>query len=101
MAILQTYDFEYNPNLEDPQAIYPNLKGSLFTMSLQTQDEFFTAQVGYNRVTKRLFIEIYDSSGALVKNRIGCVSEQNLCYIEGYYLYWHPTKNLFEFGSVE
>lgn len=101
MAIIQTYDFEYNPSLENPQAIYPNLKGSLFTMSLQTQDEFFNAVVGYNRVTKRLFIEFYNSSGVLIQNRISAVSNQNLFYLEGYYLYWQPTQNLFEFGSVD
>lgn len=101
MRLIQSYSFEYNPNLEEPSAIYPDLVGSLYTMSLQTENEFFTALVGYNHATKRLFIEFYNSRGELYQNRINAVSEQNLFFLEGYYLYWKPSENVFEFGSVK
>lgn len=101
MAIIAEYEFEYNPMLEDPASIYPKLRGTGFSMSLQTKDDFYFAQVGYNKVFKNLWIEIYNAVGELVQNRIGAVSDQNLFYFTGYYLYWKPAENKFEFGSVE
>lgn len=99
--IIQEFDFEYNPTLQEPSARYPKLKNGAFVMSLQTKTEFLIAEVTYNQVFKDIDIQILDSKSDLIQIRIRASSGQNLLFLEGYYLYWLEEQNKFVFGSYD
>lgn len=99
--VISEIEFRYFPTLQEPSSIYPDLKNSYFVLNLQTSDNFITGIVTYDFTNKCICIAFYNENNDLIQPRIKIVENFNLLYLQGYYLYWYPSLNKFEFGSID
>lgn len=97
--IITQYDFVFYPSFDSGPEKYPDLNDGGFSMSLQTEDNFYTAIVRYDFVFKDISIEFYNDNDEMIQPRKRCSSGINLFYLIGYYLVWDSQNNRFIFGS--
>lgn len=99
--VISTYDFIVYNDFEDYKAKFPMINNAPFTMALETKDGFYYANVGINRSTQRLYIEILNENQDIIQPRIPVAEGINLFYKIGYFLEWKPNENKFVFGSMD
>lgn len=99
--IISTYEFFVYNDFQDYNAKYPMINNAPFAMALQADDGFFYANVGINRATGRLFIEIFNENQDLIQPRFPVAEGLNLFYKIGYFLEWKPSENLFVWGKED
>lgn len=100
MQLIESFNFKINDNTDDLTKKYPNIEQKYFSMSLQIESGFLSANVAIEYTTKSLTILIYDENNEPIQPRIWVNDNVELLFIVGYSLIYNKKLQQFEFYKV-
>lgn len=104
MELLATYDSNYQDTALTEASKFPSLTRGSMTLMLQANNDFYTARLKYNSVTKWFSLDVLDSSNNIIQGETFVADfPTNLLTcseLKEFGLFYFPKSNDFRFYKL-
>ena len=101
MELLATYDSKYVPTALTEASKFPSLTRGNMTLMLQANNDFFTARLKYNSVTKWFSLDVIGSNNQIIQGETFVADFPtnllNASELKEFGLFYFPKSNVFKF----